>query len=531
MVSLPRSAILLLLLTAATAQQVRYVATATLPAQDVVDVVSVAQRVQREGLAETMRAEPVPPLFPALVAGTHSLLRRTGIIDKHNWITPPQCVAAAALILAVIPIFLTAERIAGRGPAVIAAIFFITLPAVARLGGDGLGDAVHLCLVAWSVWFIALSSGGNEAGRLAGNYLTWSLAGLGIAAALLVRAEAIVVPLAIFLLAVWQREYRRPLFFAMASLCVVPYLAVDVTSSEEIVERLRGGAAPTESVPFNPRMVTLHCGGGAEVALLDESRHALTFGHKDRTRSSRFHGLAATIGEFIDEGLMASGYILPFLTVAGFALRRRSEREPYDVFVLIAVGLQLAVIFAVAWRNGYLSTRHFALPVMLTLPYVGLGLTAAKNLKMPSLRFQITGDKFPAVIVGLFVLVSLIATRRPLHESNLAHREAAEWLKTTAVYGDVLDQQGYTALTSGRTTYRFDAAETALGSWYLKHVIVERGDLEAESPRGESLRKVLGNSDSPAATFTAPRGKTERDVLVFTRHLWGFDHRELSDAR
>ena len=86
MVSLSRSAILLLLLTAATAQQSRYIATATLPAQDVVDVVSVAQCVQREGLAATIRAEPVPPLFPALVAGAQKLLRRAGIIDLHNWI-------------------------------------------------------------------------------------------------------------------------------------------------------------------------------------------------------------------------------------------------------------------------------------------------------------------------------------------------------------------------------------------------------------------------------------------------------------
>ena len=84
----------------------------------------------------------------------HSLLSRTGVIDPHDWVTPPQTVAALALVLAVIPIFLTTERLAGRNPAVIATIFYITLPALARLGADGLGDAVHLCLVAWAAWFI-----------------------------------------------------------------------------------------------------------------------------------------------------------------------------------------------------------------------------------------------------------------------------------------------------------------------------------------------------------------------------------------
>src|SRR6187397_2422826 len=98
MVQLSRNATLMLLLATAVVQQVRYVSRAVVPAQDAVDVVSVAQRFERDGVAATIRAEPVSPLFPALVAGAHAVGSHFGMIESRNWASPPQWVAAAALI-------------------------------------------------------------------------------------------------------------------------------------------------------------------------------------------------------------------------------------------------------------------------------------------------------------------------------------------------------------------------------------------------------------------------------------------------
>ncbi len=512
MVSLSRSAILLLLLTAATAQQSRYIATATLPAQDVVDVVSVAQCVQREGLAATIRAEPVPPLFPALVAGAQKLLRRAGIIDLHNWILPPQCTAAAALILAVIPIFLTAERIAGRGPAVVAAIFFIALPSLARLGGDGLGDAVNLCLVAWSAWFLVRASGEIDSRARLGGRVTWGCAGLGIAAALLVRTEAIVVPLAMLLLAWPKRVFRRPSFFLAAALCIVPYLASGVELLDELIARLRGGAAATESLPLNASDEFV-------VPMIDCDVSLYSLGRKDYSRSSRFQGLTATTAEFIQELLQAGGYVLPLLALVGFRTRRRRGFDDYDMLLIVVLSLQLAITFAVAWRSGYLSTRHFAIPVVLSLPYAALGLFALSRqvAERTRGRFPISDWKYQTAFVVGFVVISWAATQRPLHDSNVAHRRAAEWLRVLARTGAVLDQQGFTALASGRTTYRFDAAVQAWADPELKFVVLERGDLEAVSPRGRLLRRELGTASQASFTFAAPRNNHRLDVLVFER--------------
>jgi hypothetical protein len=515
MFTLPRFATLLLLLTAAAVQQVRYVSRAVLPAQDVVDTVSVAQRIEREGFAATVRAEPVSPLFPTLVAGMHSLLSSVGAIDEHDWVRPPQVVAGLALVVAVIPIFLTAEREAGRGAAVVASTFFIFLPALARLGADGLGDAVHLCLTAWAAWLIGMQR--------------WTVAGLCIAAALLVRAEAAVIPLTLLLLAVVRSEFRRPSFFLATAFCLAPFLAVGVTSPGEVMTRLRGGAAPSEDLPLNAFAATTSSPTQERELRLSTD---LMFGHKDRTRSTRFHGFAATLRDFVDELAMAAGYVLPLLVVIGGMQHRRDGGSKYGAFVTLAVTLQGAVLFAMAWRNGYLSTRHFAVPVMLTLPYAAMGLaTIARWLALRSARLELRSSGYWQIgFVTIFVIASLVATTRPLNDTNAAHRQAADWL-ATAEPGRVLDQQGFTALTSGRTTYRFDAAREALVDEHLRWVFVERGDLEAASPRGESLRLVFGTASLAAQTFAAPGGRAERDVLVFKDDGRQIVYRERNRAR
>jgi hypothetical protein len=122
------------------------------------------------------------------------------------------------------------------------------------------------------------------------------------------------------------------------------------------------------------------------------------------------------------------------------------------------------------------------------------------------------------VATAAFVAASLIVTSHPLHESHVQHRRAADWLHANAEpLTAVLDQQGYTALYTGRTTYRFDAAENAFADSLLAYTLVERADLEADTRRGASLRTVLGGADRAVARFDDERGRREHDVLIFTR--------------
>jgi|GEM_PF-988710 len=590
---------LVLLPAAAALVQWWYVSTAVVPAQDAVDYVSLAQRIERDGLRETLQVEAAAPWFPTCIAAAHRGLTRLGWLAEGDWASAAQIAAAVALVLLVVPVYLTARRLGGPAAATIAGLFVIFLPATARLGADGLGDSWHLLLVAWA--FLALTLGAEASARLEAEagaprprsyrrriplvppipyadyetWLLWWLAGTSVGAALLVRPEAIVVAIGIAaLFAVdrvrkllraakpWSRGaadnrglLRTSHFLSFASgcvVCLVPYALAGILGPTELYERLRGGAAPTEERPFNEPLAHLSPlavdsrqvqGSGARVqgsevgadadrnpqVIVGADGEPLVFGHKDRAFSTRFTGPAAAAREFVAEFLQASAYVLPLLAAAGFALRRRTAPHPADRYRLVVLGLFAVVVFGFAWRNGYLSSRHFGLPVVAILPDAALGLVGlggALGGKVRHLAVAHTPSPLPpknrramiatAGLALLFVGGCLAALFRPAHHSQLAHRQAADWLRSEAAEpGAVLDQQGWTALYTGRKTYRFDAAETALADPRLAYVVVERRDWEAESPRGRSLRAVLGTADAAVAVFAADRGRRERDVLIF----------------
>jgi hypothetical protein len=595
---LARLSPLVLLLAAAAIVQWRYVATAVVPAQDAVDYVSLAQRIDREGLAATIDAEASPPWFPTCVAAVHRGLTTLGMLAEGEWAAAAQIAAAVALVLLVVPVYLTARRLGGQAAATIAGLFVIFLPATARLGADGLGDSWHLLLVGWAL--LALTRGAEAAAQLEAEaprerprsyrrriplvppipyadyetWLWWWLAGTSIGAALLVRPEAVVVALGVgavfagdrvrkLLRAAkpWSRGaadtrglMRTSHFLSFASGCVaclVPYALAGITSPTALYERLRGGAAPTEERPFNDLVAyqsqvavrgSRFTVQGSEVGvrgadLAGADGEPLVFGHKDRSFSTRFAGPAAAAGEFVEEFLQATAYVLPLLAFVGFRMRWRVAPHPADRYRLAAVIVFAFVVFAFAWRNGYLSSRHFGLPVVTLLPDSAVGLVglggalggrvrrlAATHASEPNasaqcaLKYVRRAKIATAVLAMVFVAGCLAASLRPAHHSQLAHRRAADWLRSAAAApGAVLDQQGWTALYTGRKTYRFDAAETALADPRLAYVVVERRDWEAESPRGRSLRAVLGEAEGAVAVFAADRGRRERDVLIFPK--------------
>jgi len=521
-----------LLIAVACVQQYRCVSRAVLPAQDAVDFVSVAQRIDREGFLAAVRAEPVQPLFPAWVCAVHRAGGRLGVLAENQWGPAAQLAAAAAAVGCVVPVFLLARRLFGPDCGLLAGLLVCLLPEFARLGADGVSDSLHLMLVGWALWAAVAALDAED--EFADASLMWWLTGSLLGAALLVRAEAAAVVVALALWAAIRTVNRRrstarvappefpaaPLLLPLGGgllLCVIPYVSAGLISPAEIAWRVRGGGAPTEDVPLNPAPTSAVA--GPEQPLRDAAGEPLVFGHKDRTRSTRFHGFVATGGEFVREFGQAGGLVVLPFAVAGAWTLAKPTRRPAAVWLGAFVAVHLTFVFAFAWRGGYLSTRHLLGAVVGLLPYAALGMTTLAGIATTTVRARGVSARGVAGAFAALIAVGCVAvTARPLHESQLAHRRAIEWLDSPAAGpGRVLDQQGFTALESGRTTYRFDSAERALADRELAYVVVERADLEAESPRGRSLRTVLGEATAAAATFADPRRRPHRDVLVFAR--------------
>ena len=254
----------------AVVQQARYVSRAVLPAQ----TPSTSSRSRSDSNEKESRRRSGPNRYPA-VSGVR---RRDACRRQSPW---DHRVARLGKSAAMggrrgvdsrgVSVFLTTERLAGRTAAVVASLLFIFLPSLARLGADGIGDALHLCLVRGACWFFL------DERRFVSPELC-------IAAALLVRAEATVVPIA----------DRSP----------SPCRDHDVPSPELLLGRGVLPRAVSRGRRYvadgNCRTAARRCGSDRSVAayspaaflerILDSDANTPTIGHKDRTRSSRFHG-------------------------------------------------------------------------------------------------------------------------------------------------------------------------------------------------------------------------------------------------
>lgn len=531
---MPTRTALTLLLAATLGQQIWHVSRAVLPAQDAVDFVSVAQRIDREGILPTVRAESVPPLFPAAVCAAHRMLTRLGLIDASDWGRAAQLAATIPLVLAVAPGYFFARRYVGSGAAVCGTLLFFSLPEVARLGADGISDGLHLFFIAWALWAVAAALDAKSVERpVAPPMLAWWTAGCFTGLALLVRSEGVVLVAVVAFMGLAALPFCRILarrltdgsrqlppalvswFASGAIIALLPCAAAGIVEPGQWLDRIRGGGGATEDAPINATPATTKTlamqstSGAAEASL----------GRKDPSRSIRFHGFFAAVGEFAAELGQASAYYFMPLVILGLYGNGKRPKTWAKLFPAVVIGMHAVVTFIVAWRGGYLSSRHLLLPLLAAMPWAGLGLFKFAALLDARLkRVERSPLRTAAVVAGAVAMVCFLSISQPAHTAQLAHRRAADWLSTPAAApGAVLEQHGFTALTTGRTTYRFDASTQALRDPGLSYVLLERADLEAESPRGERLRGLLGDASRAVALFADHQARPERDVLVFAR--------------
>ena len=373
-----------------------------------------------------------------------------------------------------------------------------------------------------------------------------AMAGAACGVALLAKSEAMVliavIAASIVLLqvrAAWRQPWPRVAVglgcFALALMSVVtPYvLLAGPNDTNEALAVLRGRNDPADWTILNPPPASdnvsdaaAHRAGTIQTLrtwrLADGER--LSFAAKERGVSSRFHGYRAAVGEFLSEiGLALHYFMLPLVVFGVWRSPRTRMRAAHGIMIMFCV-TYAAVALHHAATAGYLSTRHVLPLVVLAVGWAGRGAlelgpllaTAVTRLQ----RAQPRRDVFrPAVGWAIVVLVAvgcLPRTLAPLHQARAAHRQAAEWLATQSQAGDrVLDVRGWTGLYSGRTTYRYHGAKSAFSDTRLAFVVTERRELEYDSRRSRTLRRLLDESAIEAAAFSHPDGRAEKDVIVY----------------
>ena len=529
--------------------QVVTIRRATVTGLDAVRFVASAKMIDQHGLVEALRGQREQPLFPVSVWAIHRAVEQTAGDFHSSWALSSQLAAAAALVLSVVPVYFVAKRLVGATAAAWGTVFYCVLPEVARLGADGISDSLHLLFFGLAFWTAivyltgAAGSRGAEAEPIGSGWHptgcgnpVWLLpAGVATGFAVLVRAEALVLPVALVL--AWllfqiradrRQQWRRisvaaGLFGMGFCLVIAPYLAVvDSVAPKAAVARVLGRYDPpdTEAATADPV--------GAAAWYLDDGK-PMSFAKKDPTVSLRRRGLLPAAGLFIGELVRAYGYWVGLLALAGTWRLRLTRPGRAGTLAIVYFAVFSAAAFHFAVGEGYLSARHLLPLVLIGVGSVGYGVQQAGRWLTAYLTRRLcrAGGEFSAKQARWISTAATIAvvagwclfdSVQPVHASREGHRRAAAWLAENApASGSVLDTRGWTGLYSGRTTYGYEQARAAFGGGKLAYVVLEDRELKHASERSRTLRRLLDVAAEPVTRFPGPhgRGYTGHGVVVY----------------
>jgi len=540
--------------------QVVLIRRATVPGLDAVRFVETARQIDTQGLLSTARKQQEQPLFPAWVWLVHEGLERSSGQFRSSWAASVQLAAAIPLVLAVVPVYFISLRLVGPRAATAGSLLFCLLPEVSRLGADGLSDSTHLlffCLAFWAV-VVYLSApvvarspdratlGATVVARSPGRATPLWLFVVGVftGLAILVRAEALLAPAALLATLValqFQRERRQPWSaLAAAASCLVlgcvlvlgPYLfAMGEITPRAAVGRILGRHTPKGQDAGSPGPAPAGTATNADAWRLD-AHEPMSFAAKDPTTSLRRRGCVAAAVQFVKELADAFGYPIGAFCLLGVWRLRGSLSRPADRFAQVYFLLFSLAVLSFASKEGYVSARHLLTLVVVGIGCAGYGTLEAGRWIANWRRADPRGGSEPECrqpaglcrlllawgVVLLSAAFCLVEQREPLHVSRLGHRLAAEWLAVEAeAPGLVLDTRGWTGLYSGRATYRYDEARTAFGHPRLAYVVLEGRELEYQSGRSRTLRRLLDAAAEPVARFpdAAGVGRKQQVVLVY----------------
>ena len=473
-----------------------------------------------------MKARAQHPGYPLLITPVALLLEPSSVGPQHEQLLfAAQLTSSLAGVLLVIPMYWLARQLGGRGAGAIAGLLITFLPVFLRDTSDGLSDGPFLLFLLSGLYFAVKGTATALAGRSGG---VWFLAvGLAAGCAYLIRPEGVLLALTSatgLLLLLLTRRFTFRTAGVSALLVLVglgttagPYIAVigKLTNKNAMLEKDAAAALPPVGGPVFAETLPRESQGLARAV------SAIVATAKELTKTAHY-GVAV------------------FAIIGVVAVLLRWKSYPSLWVLLLYLGGHLLLLLALAYRSGYVSERH-------TMPAVAVGLVfGAYALQQWSVWWTARGatgllgwPNWPAVIVLALVLSCVPTLVRPLHDSRVGHKHAAELLreelmKLSPTQRDsvvVLDHYEWAQYHLGMipasrwaTNHYAVPTDPPVEHQRIRYIVLEaKGDVpeqpEFNSPRHREAIRLLSNADynwQLLGDFPARSGsKSELRVLVY----------------
>lgn len=480
-----------------------------LPAQDGLKFIRVARQFQSRPWADVVRDSDQHPLYPALIALAEPAVRLALGPGPDAWRVAAQGVSALAAIAMLVPLCGFARALFGDRAAYLGTFAWLLLPLPVEVGHDTLGDSLALLafMTAIRLGEVALRAGSKAAAIGCG-----AAAGIGY----LVRPEVAAVPIALGLATASRWLAIRPTPAELGRLAaaglalLVPiggYAVIKGELSEKLAIRFASGL---DSSPRPVRTVAQTTPRG-----LDDPRW--DFSAKEESGGDALQGRPATSVARI-AGCWAEGLGYALVPLVCYGVARAGSTGPGGRLAAAYVACFVPILARHASTLGYLSGRHTLTLVAVSLPWAAAGYAAfSRDL---AVRFAWDGAHVGRrrALTALLALGFAIGVHaiKPGHPTRWGHLAAGRWLRDHAAPGEaVLDTRGWARFVADRPGYDYWHVRQALTDSKLAHVVVGADELEADSPRGATLRAILTHAAEPLAAFPSREGGRDDAVWIF----------------
>lgn len=492
----------------------------SLPSQDGLKFIAVAQEFSRQPAWDVIRSADQHPLYPALVALAHPLFSLFQLEPHVSWRLAAQGVSLVAAFATLWPLYQITCRLYRPITAQLAVFLWLILPMPISLGHETLSDATAMCFVAWSLYLGLLAA---ESQSLWRRMLLTLVSAISVGAGYWTRPEAVLAAPAILAALAWKNTQRPRarlteacLFAGVVGGLMLVYLNINGTLSD----RLAAFQATSHAGGRNVSGFS-HLPKGLPEALRDPR---LDFSPKDPAREVGRAGLSIGMQNLLRLWAESLGDALAVMTLWGlFRCRTHCPRARLLVRIQ-AVLLMLALGYQASFR-GYLASRHVVGLTFLSVPH------AAAALRLSALRFAglarlIARQRRIGTRLALTVLTvgGVWLQAKPIHGSRQGHLKAGEWLRANAgKSAGVFDTRGWAAFQADRRRYDPYHIAQALSDKGTEYWVVEAGELTSGSRRAATLSGILADGGRLAARFPRKADREDAaDVLVFawSRPAW-----------
>jgi len=459
-----------------------------------------AQRIDRGDYAGGLLRATDHPVHPLAIAAAHRLLG--GDPGPYDWQTAAQAAATAALVLAVVPLYLLGRDLfEDETTAWLGCLLVFSNPVIAYVGVNVLSESTFLLFWLWGLWASVrfLREGrffwlppAITFGALA--YLTRPE---GLLLHLALVATLLLLPLHRVTRIYWPRWRAAVALLVLGPAVLVgPYMA------------LKGGPGTKPAV-------------ARVIGTLPESPPAALERERplppDQTAFQTY--TIATVRAFKALRGAVTWPLIPLALVGLFVAGRGADRARTWLFLGVIVTASLAALVRLHATGGYCTVRHALVPGLVFILTAAYGLSwLIKNAVIDARKLGLGEGRFrPGPAVWAALIVALVAwplygTTTPFNSSFAAYRMAGYWIEhNPEADGRVLDLTDWSLYFSVKNGFGIGKVEEAAARPETRFVVVRDAHLNGHGRSSEIARELVANRE-PVARF--PEHPAPRQIQV-----------------